>query len=164
MIPINAALLKTNIYFIQAECCDLIKIGWSHSVERRLLHLQRFSACKLKLLAVRSAPISTEHDYHLYFREHRVHGEWFRPHPDILAEIAEINGAAESAEQTHWQRGAVRSWDAWIQGLYAIAAGNGPDAMQARNAISRLTRADPLPDLPIRDTQTIDLFARRRRA
>lgn len=33
----------------------------------------------------------------------------------------------------------ARSWDAWLAGLYAIAAGSGPDAEKARWAITRMT-------------------------
>lgn len=97
MIPVNTGYIKANVYFIQAECCGSIKIGWSTNAARRLHHLQRFSACRLKMLAVRNAPISTEHDYHVLFAAHRLHGEWFTPHPDILAEAAEINASPESA-------------------------------------------------------------------
>ncbi len=32
--------------------------------------------------------IATEQGYHGRFKAHRLHGEWFAPHPDILAEIA----------------------------------------------------------------------------
>lgn len=96
MIPVNPNYSKANVYFIQAECCGSIKIGWSVNAAQRCRYLQRFSACKLKMLAVRNAPISTEHDYHMLFAAHRLHGEWFTPHPDILAEVAEINASQES--------------------------------------------------------------------
>lgn len=97
MIPVNPNYSKTNVYFIQAECCGSIKIGWSHRAKQRFDYLQRFSACRLKMLAVRKAPISTESDYHRLFADHRLHGEWFTPHPDILTEVAEINASGESA-------------------------------------------------------------------
>lgn len=54
----------------------------------------------------------------------------------------------------------ARSWDAWLQGLYAIAAGTGPDADKARWAIAQMNRAPEQPEQ--RDTNTIDLFSRRR--
>lgn len=31
-----------------------------------------------------------ERAYHAMFKAHRLHGEWFEPHPDILAEIARL--------------------------------------------------------------------------
>lgn len=49
----------------------------------------------------------------------------------------------------------AQSWDAWLQGLYAIAAGSGPDAEQARWAIAQIGHREP------RDTRTIELFPRR---
>ncbi len=57
----------------------------------------------------------------------------------------------------------AKSYDVWLQGLYAIAAGSGPDAMQARNAIAKLTRRDDDPPKVERDTKTIDIFSRRAR-
>lgn len=98
MIPTNPDLLPAEVYFIQAECCGSIKIGWANNAGRRLRELQRFSACRLKTLAIRRAPISTEHDYHVLFAAHRLHGEWFSPHPDILAEAAEIAASSECIE------------------------------------------------------------------
>lgn len=32
-----------------------------------------------------------ERAYHKHFSEHRLHGEWFEPHPDIMAEIERLN-------------------------------------------------------------------------
>lgn len=56
----------------------------------------------------------------------------------------------------------ARSWDTWLQGLYAIAAGNGPDALKARWAIARINHRDDDPPIEQRDTTTIDIFSRRR--
>lgn len=50
----------------------------------------------------------------------------------------------------------AQSYDAWIQGLYAIAAGSGPDAERARWAIAQIGHREP------RDTATIEMFPRRR--
>lgn len=96
MIPVNPNLSPVDVYFIQAECCGSIKIGWAINAKQRLRELQRFSACRLKTLAIRHAPRSTEHDYHELFAAHRLHGEWFRPHPDILAEAAEIAASSDA--------------------------------------------------------------------
>ena len=38
-----------------------------------------------------------EKEYHPRFAEHRLHGEWFHPHPDILAEIDRLNRLAAPA-------------------------------------------------------------------
>jgi len=34
-----------------------------------------------------------ERAYHRQFAAHRLHGEWFAPHPDILAEIDRLKEA-----------------------------------------------------------------------
>ena len=44
----------------------------------------------LKLLAV-VPDGSQEAEYHRRFAEHRIQGEWFEPHEDILAEIKTLN-------------------------------------------------------------------------
>lgn len=57
----------------------------------------------------------------------------------------------------------ANSYDTVLQGLYAVAAGNGPDAMKARWAIARLnSRDDDPPKRDERDTVTVDIFTRRR--
>lgn len=48
----------------------------------------------------------------------------------------------------------ARSWDAWLAGLYAIAAGSGPDAEKARWAIARLTN-EVTTETILRDSLTV---------
>lgn len=56
----------------------------------------------------------------------------------------------------------AQSFDTWMQGLYAVAGGDGHDALKARWAIARLHQRDD--DEPKeRDTVTIDIFTRRPR-
>lgn len=58
----------------------------------------------------------------------------------------------------------AKSYDVWLHGLYAIAAGSGPDAMQARKAIAKLNQRDEDTPKPApRDTNTIDIFTRKPR-
>ncbi|MDH2429332.1 GIY-YIG nuclease family protein [Sphaerisporangium sp. TRM90804] len=70
------------IYFIQRG--DLIKIGYSENLARRVqaLHGDRV------LLAL-AGTRAHESALHELFKEHRVKGEWFRGHPDILSFIEE---------------------------------------------------------------------------
>lgn len=79
----------TNIYFIGSECGP-IKIGMAQNVNMRLRALQLAGPSKLTVLATVLAPPSEERDYHKQFAAHRLHGEWFSPHPDILAEITRL--------------------------------------------------------------------------
>jgi hypothetical protein len=81
------------VYFIQARD-RTIKIGSGKDVRRRMHNLQVAHAYPLKLLAVASGGLSAEYRYHARFAAHRLHGEWFSPHPDILAEIERLTNGA----------------------------------------------------------------------
>jgi hypothetical protein len=79
------------VYFIQAHC-GAIKIGRAKDVRYRIKELQCANPRKLELLAV-TLDGRREADYHRQFAAHRLHGEWFAPHPDILAEIERLNAS-----------------------------------------------------------------------
>lgn len=84
-----------SIYFIApADRCS-IKIGFSRRVAFRLRGLQLANAQPLELLAAVEGPATLEREYHKRFAAHRLHGEWFAPHPDILAEIDRLQAAQE---------------------------------------------------------------------
>lgn len=68
-----------------------IKIGVSLQPIERLAILQTGSPVPLRILACIEGGMDLEKGYHTRFREHRLHGEWFSPHPEILAEIDRIN-------------------------------------------------------------------------
>lgn len=79
------------VYFIEgAE--NAIKIGFTKQpVRSRIKSIQNGSPVRLRLLACCSGSVGLERDYHRHFAAHRLHGEWFSPHPDILAEIDRLN-------------------------------------------------------------------------
>ncbi|CAB5222816.1 Meiotically up-regulated gene 113 [uncultured Caudovirales phage] len=79
----------TKVYFIISEFGP-IKIGATGDIDARLSTLRTMSPCGLTLAAVAEGGCRIERDYHIRFAEHRLHGEWFAPHPDILAEIARL--------------------------------------------------------------------------
>lgn len=54
----------------------------------------------------------------------------------------------------------AQSYDVWLRGLYAIAAGDTPDALKARWAIRRLTVRDDDEDRNEPDTKTISFINR----
>jgi hypothetical protein len=73
--------MKT-VYFIQRGEDGPIKIGSTGLDPRhRLAALQIGSAERLRLLGYLQ---SKETEIHSLFSEHRLSGEWFRPHQDIL--------------------------------------------------------------------------------
>lgn len=78
------------VYFIQAPNGP-IKIGRAVNVANRLRALQTSHPSGLRLLAVALGGYRFERAYHRQFAEHRLHGEWFEPHPEILAEIDRLS-------------------------------------------------------------------------
>lgn len=80
--------LRGWTYFISAACGS-IKIGRTFGMAYRLAELQCANPKELELLAV-VPDGGREAEYHHQFAEHRLRGEWFEPHPDILAEIERI--------------------------------------------------------------------------
>lgn len=87
--PVEIAAEKLGwVYFIQAACGS-IKIGRARNVAYRIRDLQCANPQRLTLLAV-AIDGGREAGYHRQFKDHRLHGEWFSPHPDILAEIERL--------------------------------------------------------------------------
>lgn len=79
----------TLCYFIGGDVGG-IKIGASTAPAERLGAFQLQSPIRLELLAVCDGGLKAEREYHLRFAAHRLHGEWFERHPDILAEIERL--------------------------------------------------------------------------
>ena len=76
-------------YFIGGDV-GAIKIGRTINVEVRLKDIQACSPIPVRVLALRPGG-QRERIYHAHFAAHRLHGEWFAPHPDILEEIDRLN-------------------------------------------------------------------------
>lgn len=87
------AQAPTLVYFIRGDVGG-IKIGASHDPQGRLVDFQRCSPIPIALVATAPGGYDLEREYHKRFAAHRLHGEWFAPHPDILAEIERLVGAA----------------------------------------------------------------------
>lgn len=89
----NAVPFKvpSYVYFIQAGHGGPIKIGFSStSVERRIIGNQVGCPQKIELLGVIEGDVSLEARFHKAFRSCALRGEWFNPHPHIMAFIAKI--------------------------------------------------------------------------
>lgn len=68
-----------------------IKIGATAHLNARLRALRyQFGLPCISFLAVVVGGSKVEAHYHEQFATHRVRGEWFNPHPDILAEIERL--------------------------------------------------------------------------
>ena len=86
------------VYFVSYGEEGPIKIGFSSRFEDRLAGLQTCCPHELKVIATVDAGMGLEKELQKKFSEHRLHGEWFTPHPDILAEIARLN-ATDTKEE-----------------------------------------------------------------
>jgi len=75
-----------GVYFLRAA--GLVKIGRTSNVRVRLRKLQKTSPVELQLLLVlrrgSDDAKTLEAELHRRFAEHRRHGEWFEPHPNLL--------------------------------------------------------------------------------
>lgn len=87
MVAANGRARK--VYFIAAEDGP-IKIGKALDPVARLRTLQTSHPVPLSILAICGGGDDREREYHMRFEAHRLQGEWFARHPDILAEIERI--------------------------------------------------------------------------
>ena len=79
------------VYFIKSEKTHSIKIGYtSGQVKKRLNSLQTAHPYKLHLLATLPGTREYEKSLHERFSSFRLKGEWFDPHPDLLAFISVV--------------------------------------------------------------------------
>lgn len=80
--------MNRRVYFIQADVGGPIKIGVAQDLRSRLSTLQTSSSAKLILLAHMPGYEPEEYALHQKLAAYRIRGEWFQPHPDVLAEVA----------------------------------------------------------------------------
>jgi hypothetical protein len=86
------------VYFIQADENGPIKIGFTaDDPRRRLGQLQTGNASALKLLGAIKGTAAQEKQFHADLSEWRLQGEWFEPHPTVLAAV---QGALSSSSET----------------------------------------------------------------
>jgi len=86
-----------TIYFVGPEGGP-IKIGHAARLDFRMKDLRTMNAYPLIIHATVEGPMRLEREYHRRFAAHRLHGEWFSPHEDILAEIAHLSPTAMGVE------------------------------------------------------------------
>lgn len=94
------------LYFIQASGGE-IKIGSAADPHKRIKRLQTASPYPLKILVLVAGASYLERQYHKRFAAHRLHGEWFAPHPDILAEIERLTGHPQASNHSAGSSGAL---------------------------------------------------------
>ncbi|RPI71428.1 MAG: helicase, partial [Geobacteraceae bacterium] len=100
-LPINC---PGSVYFIQSEKTHAVKIGFtSGPIEKRLASLQTAHPYKLQLLAALAGTVAYEKSLHDRFAKFRLEGEWFEPHPDLMAFVSVVRlglGHNNSQERT----------------------------------------------------------------
>ena len=76
-----------EIYFVSYGEGGPIKVGFTSNFDYRIKGLQTACPYPLVVLARVDGKVIAEREYHRRWAEHKLLGEWFEPHPDILAEI-----------------------------------------------------------------------------
>ena len=84
---IAEAAAEQLVYFVQCGDSGPVKIGVAKDPAARLSALQTGHFETLHIRALTVGGLTQERIYHDTFRAHHQRGEWFAPHPDILAEI-----------------------------------------------------------------------------
>lgn len=137
---------KGFVYFIRGG--DLVKIGWSRDVAKRMRQLQGASSTRLQVLGCLEGTRETEADLHQRFKRFRRHGEWFEADAKMLAAIRwfcdeETQAALRAAELARCFRqvlvDALNSFDLLAE---QGGCGDGADAVSvyyrlSRNALNR---------------------------
>jgi hypothetical protein len=91
---------KKYVYFARESMQGLIKIGIAEVLRDRFLRLKAQIPYKMdmELLLIIYGDKSLEKELHRRFKKHRIKGEWFNPHEDILNFIKENKQEEEVAE------------------------------------------------------------------
>jgi hypothetical protein len=98
-----------KVYFAQADCGGLIKIGFASDPVRRVKALQQHCPCLLRLLVVAPGGPRLEAELHRKFDRLRVRGEWFRPAPELLRLIEQFKADPDSSLRQRPRHGGQRS-------------------------------------------------------
>ena len=77
---------KQYIYVIKSHN-NLIKIGITSNLHKRITALKNMNACKLELIYKTVGSNSLERSIHKKFEKYRSHGEWFKSYNGILEDI-----------------------------------------------------------------------------
>jgi len=77
------------VYFLQGAKTKLVKIGFSRFPQHRARLHQCGSPDLLKLVGLMVADRLAEGQIHRIFAKDRLHGEWFKPSPELLSFVKE---------------------------------------------------------------------------
>lgn len=80
-----------EIYAIQEGSDGPIKIGFATTPSHRMVILQSGNSRTLRMLTTVAGTINRERSIQRKLKKHKIRGEWFKPHREVLAEIASWN-------------------------------------------------------------------------
>src|SRR5688572_29831146 len=80
-------MITGRVYFVQAGESGPIKIGFARKVQRRIATLQTGQHERLRLIADCPGSRGHEQEFHKALAAHRLDGEWFSPHEDVMRAI-----------------------------------------------------------------------------
>jgi hypothetical protein len=108
----------TKAYFIRSRLTGYIKIGTSVNARKRLRGLASMYPDCFELIAVGGI----ESELHKQLNTHRVHGEWFQPHADVLRALHQAGGSLDNPIMIAGLRGLKKKSDgsddfSWIDGM-----------------------------------------------
>ena len=83
------------IYFLHAPQARTIKIWFTTMLSDRLAKLRNGSPEHLELLKTIKGSVAIEQTLFIMWSKHRLHGEWFRATPDLLAYITDLEAEYE---------------------------------------------------------------------
>ena len=98
LIELDEGRAMTSVYFVQAGTDGPIKIGIARNVKTRIDTLQIGNHERLTVLHASKGDQADEARLHRLLRAHRIRGEWFHPHPDVLRAMQDFAKPETRAE------------------------------------------------------------------
>jgi hypothetical protein len=83
------------VYFIEAIGVEMIKVGFTRDLPKRLADLKTALPIDLRVLTTMPGDRETEARIQAALAEHRVRGEWFRAH-GVLSFLGMTHGSSDS--------------------------------------------------------------------
>lgn len=84
------------LYFMQCGDGGPVKIGFSRAVEKRVAAIQLASPYQITLLASAVVARCEEKRLHHVLGRHWLRGEWFTPHPEVMAAMEATKSVTDS--------------------------------------------------------------------
>jgi hypothetical protein len=90
MVRFDPKLGIKRVYFLRQGTTGPIKIGFTVDLQGRIAALQTSNPYPVILMGSVPGDQAVEREAHVQFAHLRLHGEWFRPEPELLAFIDDV--------------------------------------------------------------------------